>query len=314
MKLFRFIFLFLALFLGSGNLPFAWSSPCCARNAATPFLITGDDRAQINFGYSSSFIVGKADAYGETFYGAAQNSERLEMLRLDGALLLSDRWQAGVSLPIVRNSLANALASHSVTLPGDSRFNIGYEALTAWSYSDWKPQGFLFSTLTLPSGRSGFQSSAPLRADVTGNGFYSLSFGSLFLKRGSQWDAYLVPEGHYSFPRTFEMAQSNLKVTPGFGGSVGLGVGFSPAGGSLRFGMRIQPRYDQPVMTAQLPNFNQKQGAAIITLDMGMDVGYMLTRQDTLLITYTDQALTGLSMNSNLSRILAFNYQHRWER
>ncbi len=79
----RFFYsLWVGFFLGfSGS---AKAAPCCARNAATPMLIVGDDRAQFNVGLALANVVAVADEEGIPTFGAPQNSEALQTYRLDG--------------------------------------------------------------------------------------------------------------------------------------------------------------------------------------------------------------------------------------
>jgi hypothetical protein len=272
----------------------------------------GEDEVQLNFGMSLGSVVAEVSDEGVPVFGSPSTSENNQLYRLEAAMLLSDRIQAGVGFNLVSHTVSRPARTDSMTGMGDFRMSLGYEILPSWTYSNWKPQGFLFSVVTVPTGRSSYESESPTAADVTGNGFYSLSVGSLFIKRWSLWDVFLVSEVHYSLPRMFEVAEQALLAEPGVGGSAGLGVGFSPGGGSLRIGLRLQPRIDQAryiqSMDSGLPRGVQAN------CDTGLDFAYLLTSNDTVMLTYTDQTLLGPAVNSNLSRVFGFNYQHRWER
>lgn len=296
----------------------AWSAPCCSRTAAAPFLILGDDEAQLSLGYSYSGLAAKADRDGMVSFIPSQRTESVQSVKLDGAFLISDRLQSGVSLPLVRNSLATGDLSGSSMGLGDVRLSIGYEYLTAWTYSSWKPQGYLFSVIALPTGRSSYESQSNLRTDITGNGFYSLAVGTILFKRWSLWDAFLLPEFHYSLPRTFQTSGATLRAIPGFGGSIGIGIGYSPGGGAFRLGARVQPKLDQGLYSAQLNTpleaQGQNRGGTIANCDTGVDLSYMVTDHNTVMMSYTDQTLLGVAMNTNLNRMLAVSFQHRMPR
>ena len=79
----------------------------------------------------------------------------------------------------------------------------------------------------------------------SGADFFTLAMGGLFLKRWSNLDAYVMPEMHYAFTRTFAdpITGEPLTISPGLGASFALGVGYSPGGGNLRIGARVQPMY-----------------------------------------------------------------------
>lgn len=289
-----------------------WSAACCARSAAVPILIVGDDEVQFNLGMSLASVVGEASSEGIPIFGSPNTSENTKLFRIEGAFLFSDRFQAGVGLNLVNHTITRSALTDSLTGIGDLRVSLGYEILPSWTYSNWKPQGFLFSVVTFPTGRSTYESESSTAADVTGNGFYAFSVGSLFIKRWSRWDVFFVPEVHYSLPRTFYSSTSSLFVEPGFGGSVGLGIGLSPGGGSFRMGFRLQPRVDQakyaPAMDAGFYR------GFLANCDTGLDLAYLLTSNDTVMVSYTDQTLLGPAVNSNLSRVFGLNLQHRWER
>lgn len=291
-----------------------WASACCARNSAAPNLIVGDDRAQFNLGLAVGGVVAEATSEGAAIFGSPQASDWLRTYRLDGTILLSDRWQVGLGLAFVDHDVAQGELSDSGSSFGDTRLSLGYEFLPAWTYSPWKPQGFLFAVITLPTGRSIFEQQGLLAGDVTGNGFYSLSCGAFFLKRFGHWDTFAVSEVHYSLPRAFQDSHGfEFQAYPGFGGSAGAGGGVSPGGGAVRLGLRIQPRLDQPQL---IPAFHRQDMRAEVamTCDLGVDMSYLLNPTNTVWLSFVDQTLLGPAMNSNLNRILSVNYQHRWER
>ncbi len=290
----------------------AWSAPCCARSAAAPFLILSDDEAQFNLGFSAVDSV--ADVTDKVYFNLPGKSDFTSQVRMDGAILLSDRFQAGASAALVGRSVSsNSKLSSGLGL-GDLRLSFGYEVLPSWSYSVWKPQGFLFSVITLPTGRSKYElGNGYSSADVSGLGFYSGAFGAIFLKRWNVVDAFFLAEFHYSVPRVFESGLVSTHVVPGFGASTGLGLGWSPGGGALRVGLRIQPRMDQVPLRQGVPEL-QNSPSLISNCDTGLDLSYMLGSSETLMLSYTDQTLLGYAVNSNLNRVLALNFQHRWER
>lgn len=290
----------------------AWSAPCCARSSATPVLIVGDDQSQINFGIALGNVVAEVTEEGIPYFKSADTNEVTQTYRMDGATLLSDRFQVGASVNLVNHTVMRPDASGSDMGVGDSRISFGYEVLPRWTYSSWKPQGYLFTVLTLPTGRSVYESQRPTLSDITGNGFYSVSLGTLMMKRWGRWDAFVIPEGHYSFSRTFQNNDQNIQIVPGFGGSIGVGGGFSPGEGSFRFGLRVQPRYDQARLAPSVDG--DGQGAPITLCDTGLDVSYLMNDTNTLLFSFTDQTLLGSPINTNLNRVFALNFQHRWER
>jgi hypothetical protein len=289
-----------------------WAAPCCARGSATPNLVVGDDEAQISFGFSHASVAAEVGDGGRPRWVSRDYSEFNQNLRMDGAILISDRWQLGAGLSFVRHSISAEKEVAATTALGDSRINLGYEVLPYWNYSAWRPQGYLFTSLNIPTGTSMYNYTNPLGSDITGSGFFSLSVGSLLLKRWSQWDAFLIPEVHYAVPKRFTKDGDSQFVEPGFGGSIGLGGGFSPLESAFRFGFRIQPRFDQPRNGSFFQN-NSKAGW-ITSCDVGLDASMILGATDTVIVSYTDQTWIGPARYSNLNQTFAINLQHRWER
>lgn len=290
-----------------------WAAPCCARSSAAPFLILGDDELQYSFGFSANRVVAETSNERTTYFLPEELVDQARTLRLDGATLLSDRAQVGISLSGVRRSVRAYSEEHSSFQIGDTRLSFGYEFLTNWNYSPWRPTGYLFSVVTLPTGRSNFDSVLPNFADVSGNGFYSVSMGGIFLKRWNTWDAFFMTEVHYSFPRNFENFTGKFQVIPGLGGSLGGGLGWSPGGGSLRLGMRVQPRVDQPRLIPSRDLSGVRKSWAS-SCDTGFDLSYLIGSNKTFMVSYTDQTLLGIAQNSNLNRTVGLSFQHRWER
>jgi hypothetical protein len=309
--IFSFVFaLFTLKILASNNV---WAAACCARSAATPILILGDDEAQINVGFSFAKVLAEPLDTGTVVWKDPDTSELNRIIKVDGATLITDRFQVGASLNLVNHRISGVGVSESRTALGDMRVSGGYEILPSWEYSIWKPQGYLFTVLTLPTGRSLYESKTPGLSDVTGNGFFSLSVGNLLMKRWSRWDTFILPEIHYSLPRSFESFGEQNKVIPGFGGSFGVGIGFSPGGGDIRLGARIQPKFDQGRKVISASSSSQTR-EWIMSNDLGLDMSYLLSTNDTVMLSYTDQTLIGPASSTNLNRVFAINFQHRWER
>ncbi len=290
-----------------------WAAPCCARNAATPALIVGDDQTQVNLGFSLAHVVADATEDGALVFNSPNYSDISQVHRFDFSTMVSDRLQFGSSFNLVRHTVRDSELSETQLGVGDTRLNVGYELLPVWNYSKWKPQIFIFSTFTFPTGRSKYEFERPLLSDVTGNGFYSVSMGGLILKRWGIWDIFLLPEIHFAFPRTFETEQGNLKVYPRLGGSFGVGAGWSPGNGPVRLGLRIQPRLDQTTVTVLGDQISGSQGMLSVC-DTGFDAALLISSTDSLMVSYTDQTLLGVATNLNVNRTLALNFQHRWER
>ncbi len=307
------IFLTLLLFLPLLRCSESRAASCCGRNAATPTLIVGDDRAQMNFTLSGSGFVANASSDGVAKFEGG-DSKFAYTYRWDGAILLEDRLQAGLSFSVVNQSFNQGSVQETYTGVGDIKLSLGYEVLPLWSYSSWKPQGFAFAMFNIPTGRSTLDSETLLATDVIGSGYYSLSTGFLLLKKWKIWDVFLLPEFHYSLPREVSAGSFNFVQRPGVGGSLGLGVGLSPGGGVFRLGMRLQQRYDQGILSVETSQSTEQSGPSRSSCDFGLDLAYLFQPNATMMVSYIDQTLIGSAKNAPLNRTVALNFQYRWPR
>ena len=294
----------------------ARAAPCCGGGSAAPTILTGDDDFQFSASVADSQVVGDAPPSGVPIFRADGDSEQMQTLRIDGAFLLTDRWQAGASIPFIRRSRSTP------TIPGTSASGLGdigvssaYEILPEWEYSPWKPRGFAFVQGLIPAGgsiyESSFDASDPWGLSARGRGFYALGAGTVLLKSWGDWDAALIGEAHRSFARTFSTSEGDLHLTPGWGGSAALAGGYSLTRVPLRFGLVISPSYEGGVTAdGAISSVSDSQ----LVWNTSLLLGWMLGHDSTLSAVYTDQTLLGPASNASLSRTLAVLYQKRWER
>lgn len=299
--------------------PFSsFGAPCCGALSATPTMITGDDSAQLSVSFAQSEVVGDAFATGLPVFRAEGDDELSRTLRLEGAFLVSDRWQVGASLPLTQRSRSTPKLEASSTGIGDIGINAAYEALPEWVYSAWKPRGFAFAQVLLPTGGSVHDAAtegAPLALDARGRGFYSLGAGAVFIKAWSSWDAVAMAEAHHAFPRTFGAGTPEaLKVTPGWGASAALGSGYSLASLPLRIGASVSPAYEQGLRSESAAQNGPSTSEPQLVWNTSAQIGWAVTRSASLNAIYTDQTLLGPANNVSLNRTLALTFQQRWER
>jgi hypothetical protein len=251
---------------------------------------------------------------GVSVFRASNHDEITQMLRVEGAVLLADRWQAGAGIPYIRRSVARPGTDAEASAIGDVRLNLAYEVLPEWSYSVWQPQGFVFLQAILPTGRSIYESKQSGAVDAIGQGFYTAALGAVFFKNWGNWDAYAIPEFHYSLNRSFDDLQTGdaVNVFPRWGASVAMGTGVSPGGGRVRVGLRIQPVY--AARKRVVSNSGESFTSAQLSWETGLELGYVLADQWSLSAAYFDQTLLGPASGTTLARGVSVSLQHRWPR
>lgn len=292
----------------------ALAAPCCSSSAAAPSIVSGDSDAQVTVTGSRGTVIGDAPDQGRAVFRSANDSETTQTYRIDAAKVFFDRYQAGVSVPLVLREVNRPSTHAKATRFGDVRFTGAYEALPEWSYSVWKPKGFIFLQATLPTARSIYDAREVAGVDATGRGFYNLALGALFVKTWGAWDVYSIPEAHYSFPRTFDGygGSEPLRVSPRWGTSLALAVGYSPRQSNLRFGFRVQPVFSQAKIVES--STGRTEANPQQTWDTSFEAAYLLGDEETLVSSYTDQTLLGPARNSTLSRTFSLGFQHRLSR
>ncbi len=288
----------------------AWAAPCCSSNAAAPSLISGDHATQFTFTTSQSSVIGDAPSSGPAVFRSSSDSEVTRTYRIDYASVISDLYQAGVSLPIVSRNVETNRKTDSATHIGDIRITGTYEFLPEWSYSAWKPKGYAFLQYTLPTGRSIYESRSILAADATGEGFHTITAGALFVKTYRAWDFSAVPEIHRSLNRTFsDTAGESVSVAPGMGASLAVGAGYSPRMGNLRVGLRLQPVVNASKTVRSTSGVNETGFQK--TWNTSLELSYLISDEWSVNSSYTDQTLLGPARNSTLSRTFALGLQMR---
>lgn len=280
-----------------------WGAACCGGGFAAPSIIAGDDKAQI--AASSSFsevVVDNVDSKG--IWRTGEVHQQVRTFRLEGAHLLSDRWQIGGTVPVIRRSLQ----SESYAGLGDVSASLAYEYLPDWDYNPIRPKGIGYFQLTLPTGKSRFDSEVG-GLDSRGNGFWAVGLGTLLTKAIGRWDAFSSFEIHRSFEKRIETSHVSGTLSPGVGGTLGLGGGCNTA--FWRFGGSIVWTSEDPIPlrgASNIEGFVERYATGVFS------VSYLANEAWSGTLSYADQTLFGDPVNTSLGRTIALQVQRRWGR
>lgn len=303
-RFFRFAFsalLSIAAFCGFA--PKSRAAACCGGGFAAPSVISGDEKAQVTSSFSANEI--KADVYPDGTWNGRNFRESIETFRLEGAHVFRDRWQAGVSVPVIRRSRSD----HSSSGLGDVTGTLGYEYLTDWDYHPWRPKGIGYLQLTFPTGRPIQEADTAFQLDARGRGFWAIGAGTLLVKTFRVWDAHASLDIHRSFDREFSSAAGPGTLSPGWGGGFGIGAGYNLS--SFRAGASILWTSEDPVRTTgsvDSPGSAERQATASLT------GSWMWHEEWAATVAYSDQTRFGNPINTRLGRIVTFQLQKRWAR
>lgn len=293
-------FSFLALIFGSVD---AHSAACCGGGFAAPSLIVGDDQAQMTASYSHSRVTDEVGT--DQLWRRRQSRESGETWKIDAAHLLSDRWQAGLSVPVVRRTRAQA----GSTGLGDLAATLGYEILPDWDYHPWRPKGLAYLQVTAPTGKAIHEADATYQLDSRGRGFWAFGLGALLTKTIRSADLFLGLEAHRALAKDYNNAQSSGRLEPGFGGSLGFGAGYSFA--DFRLGASLTYTYEEPVNAS---GSAASQGALQRFATAALSGSYLFHRQWAATLSYADQTKFGSPLNTSLGQSFSLLLQRRWER
>ncbi|MCB0406165.1 MAG: hypothetical protein KDD51_15395 [Bdellovibrionales bacterium] len=292
---------------------FVWQkvrgAACCGGASNIPTLLTGDDRLQLTASVSSGEVVAEATTQGNVLYRAYTDEEFRQSVQLDGAVLLSDRFQLGWSLPLLRRSRSRNGVSEAAAGLGDVSASLAYELLPQWEYSPWQPKVFVFASLTLPTGGSTYDSATLYRVDSRGRGFVTPSIGIAALQIWGDFDALISLEGHHSLARDYANAAGTFHLQPGWGASGSIGAGWNP--GNLRVGLSVSPQWEEGVLTTGAVN---GLASSQQTWTASAQLSYLFESTLSASLIYSDQTWLGGAQNSALNRSLFVRIQKRWER
>src|ERR1017187_4276103 len=175
-----------------------FSAACCGGGFNIPSVIVGDDKTQFTSSLSQSQVADDISSTG--IWTPRMGRDTTQTLKLEGATLLADRLQVGMSAPFVKRSVETMLANSNSGV-GDVGVVTAYEIMPELEYSLLKPKAFIFSQIISPTGKSIYESTDPLASDVTGRGFWSWGAGFILSKIIYNFDVQLTAEMHKSFDR-----------------------------------------------------------------------------------------------------------------
>lgn len=296
----RFLFSLFILIIMAGK---ASAAACCGGSFAAPSIIAGDDKAQVTISAAQENIT--TDVYTNGIWKKRDEAENIQSLKIEGAHILSDRWQAGLSVPVVQRSRAQQSSSGL----GDLAVTLGYEYLPDWDYNPIRPKGIGFLQITAPTGKSIYDSDHIYGLDSHGRGFWSLGAGTLLTKTWSRFDAFASFEWHRSFNKSVNHNRVSGTLKPGWGSNVGIGTGYNIT--NFRFGGSLTWSEEEAISIEGPQN---SQGAAQRFARLNLSGSYMVSEELAWTLNYSDQTIVGSATNTSLGRSVSVLLQKRWPR
>lgn len=293
-------------FLIGMTLPiFVNAAACCGGGFAAPYVIAGDDKAQLTTSLSQTEII-VDNVNDQGIWTKWESHQVVKNFKLAGAHLINDRWQVGASIPIIQRNFLNQTYSGL----GDIGTTVGYEYLPDWNYNPYRPKGLGYLQITLPTGKSKSESTNG-GLDSSGQGFWAVDVGTLLTKSWGVWDAYTSIEIHRSLGKTIHTTQLQGELKPGYGGNWGAGLGYNQK--DFRYGGSVTWSYEDPIATEQ-NGIQTVAGSIERSATAAASISYMASDDWSGTFSYTDQTLFGNPINTSLGRGVAVQIQRRWSR
>jgi hypothetical protein len=282
------------------------AAACCGGGFAIPSLITGDDSSMVTTSFNYSKI--DTDVSSDGLWKKDTDNQVTQTFKIDAAHIFNDRYQIGASVPVVMRSRGSEDATSGL---GDSNLLLGYEYLPDWDYSLYRPKGIGFLELTVPTGKSIYDSQNYDQLDTFGRGFWALGLGTSLTKTIRMWDLSSLFEFHRSFAKAMNSVQAGGPITahPGWGGSLNLAAGWNK--GDFRLGAGLGWTYEDAVNVTGATDSNgvpQRYATASVV------ASYMWSQDWAGNVTYSDQTLFGSPLNTTLSKAVMLSLQKRWPR
>ncbi len=293
--------LFSSLFLLSTQ---TFAASCCGGGFAVPSIITGDDKAQVTTSLNYSQI--DTDVLPDGVWLKRNSQDTTQLYKIEFSHIFADRFQAGATLPVQMHTRNGASGGTSTGL-ADVSAQLGYEFLPDWNYNPIRPKGVGFISISLPTGKSIYESDNGL--DSRGRGFLTVGAGAVFTKNWVAWDANSSLEVHHSFSKVVSNSQILGTIEPNNGGSFSLGAGYNI--GDTRIGTGIAWAYEDAInVSGSSPSNGSSQKYATGS----MMVSRMFNDLWAATVSYSDQTLFGEPSNTTLSKTVSLSLQKRWPR
>ncbi|MCM2279874.1 MAG: hypothetical protein NDJ89_17505 [Oligoflexia bacterium] len=157
----------------------AHATACCAGGGGQSICVLPTEQ-DFQFGLSTAFKLsaGEFDAYGNYTPIRDGNSWRSTTTTFGAAYRLSDYWQLGLSVPIVRNDQVISGTKKAATGLGDPVLEGRYALWDDLGFLPYRPGLTLYAGMKLPLGTSLYRSADPFETDVTSDGLIVMHAGA----------------------------------------------------------------------------------------------------------------------------------------
>jgi hypothetical protein len=284
--------------LSSFNL---FASSCCGGGSSSSMIITGDNQSEYSFSFSQRTDIGATDSKGYSTVNNQNVLDQQSVYNLQFQNLIADRLQVAVKTSFVQKQIRKQNRFENESGFGDIELQGSFEFLPEYTFSAYKPRGFVYLKGSIPTSHSLYNSNSAVFSDVRGSGLYSLSAGSFFIKHISNWTLKSGAELQHLFGKNFNNV--NLDSYQKF--YLPIGVAYSNQNWPITLGVNSTFNYQtSKTLSGAVNSTSGKE----YFWELGTFVNWTISREETLGLSLSDSSLVGKNINSSLYRTIGLSY------
>lgn len=294
----RFFLTLSFILLLKGNV---YAASCCGGGSSSSLILVGDNIQEYSLSFSYRNDLGQTDNVGWSLFHNDSVIDRQNALNFQLQRQITDRYQLAAKSGVVEKNIKKQNRHEKTTGLSDIEMQLTYEILPEYTYSPWKPRGFLYTKISKPMSRSLYDSSSSIYSDVRGSGLYTAGLGTFFIKNISSFTLKTTIEWQHFFGKDF--GNSSLSDYDKF--MLPLGVSYALTSLPVAVGAGASWSYQTS---------KKLQGARASTSDqeyfwdINGFVNWVITREHAVGLSYSDSTLVGKNVNSPLYRSLSLTY------
>ncbi len=290
--------LILASLLITTNL---FASSCCGGGSSSSMIITGDNQSEYSLSYSQRNDIGSTDSKGYSTLNNQSVLDQQSAYSFQFQHLFSDRLQAGIKTSFVEKQIRKQNRFENESGIGDIELQSSFEFLPEFTYSDYKPRGFVYLKGTIPNSNSLYNSNSAVFSDIRGSGLYTLSVGSFFIKHFSNLTLKAGSEVQHLFGKKFSGV--NLDSYQ----KAYLPLGFAYSNQSWPVTLGVNSTFNYQTAKTLTGSVNSKSNVEYFW-ELGTFLNWSINREETLGLSFSDSSLIGKNINSSLYRAVGLSY------
>ena len=285
-----------------------WAGSCCGGGGANAKIMTGQTKAVFRSFYQNQSIL--ADSRETSAFQARQTDEveSVETTTFSGSYRISELWQVGAALPIVKKTRSLNDEWTSAEGLGDAQLNLAYEFHPEYSRNQAITQAYVFFQTTLPTAPSLFDQSDKNTLYARGQGHYLYTSGLLALKRGGPHTFTAQGAITYRQPRKFKgsvFGDQEVETAQSWNHNLSLTYAYDV---NSTFSLYTSASRDFIENKATSVFIGKSQSSLVYQASIGMVASLDVWDIN---LSYQDDLLLGNSRNHTLGRALALGLVRR---